>query len=613
MLLMATTLPSLLLACSSSPPGPQSNAAAYLSDWSKQDWQAMRQLTLAPAADFTAVNAAAFKDLGVVQATFTAGTLVMTSSTASEPVIERFQLAGLGTLTDGTTLHLTQQQQGTWLVNWTPATIMPQLKTGDHLAVQTAWPRRAEILGASGTALATHGEVVTIGVEGQRIKNATQVAAALEQVGATTSEVQQALADAKVDPTFFEPVFTVTQARYQQIQSTIYPIPGTVFQASSQWQAITPGLASGVVGAMGPITAQELSELGAPYNAQNVVGQSGLQAAAERQLAGTPGANVTVQTASDATVATIATFPARPGTPVRTTIDPTVQQAAEQALAGEDRSAALVAVDAANGHVLAAVSVNAGGFDQAIDGGFPPGSTFKILTSTALIEHGLNPQSAASCPATITEDGEIFHNAEGDSPVNTMLEAFTESCNTAFIGLASQNLSAQDFPATAAQYGIGKTMHLGLTAFAGSVPQPVDGADLAATAIGQSRVLVSPLDMAMVAAAVDTGTVREPTLVVGAPGSMAATTQLPSAVVSGLHTMMASVVASGTAAGQGLPSGTYAKTGTAEYGTTNPLKLDAWLVGFRGNIAFACLVVNSPGNGGPTCGPLVAKFLDALP
>ena len=83
-------------------------------------------------------------------------------------------------------------------------------------------------------------------------------------------------------------------------------------------------------------------------------------------------------------------------------------------------------------------------------------------------------------------------------------------------------------------------------------------------------------------------------------------------MVTDLHEMMASVVSQGTAAGQGLPSGTYAKTGTAEYGTSQPLKLDAWLMGFKGNIAFAALVVNSSGNGGPTCGPIVARFLNGL-
>ena len=158
-------------------------------------------------------------------------------------------------------------------------------------------------------------------------------------------------------------------------------------------------------------------------------------------------------------------------------------------------------------------------------------------------------------------------------------------------------------------------------AFGGSVPRPIDQADLAATSIGQGRVLVSPLAMAMVAAAADTGTVHAPQLVtsvtdgigavVGAAGG-AVTGQLPAAEVSDLHEMMASVVARGTAAGQGLPAGTYAKTGTAQYGTTKPLKTDAWLMGFKGDIAFAALVVNSAGNGGPTCGPIVAKFLNGL-
>ena len=117
--------------------------------------------------------------------------------------------------------------------------------------------------------------------------------------------------------------------------------------------------------------------------------------------------------------------------------------------------------------------------------------------------------------------------------------------------------------------------------------------------------------MAMVAAAVDTGTVRAPRLVVGAPDDTAATHRLPATVVTDLHQMMAQVVASGTAAGQGLPAGTFGKTGTAEYGTGTPLKTDAWLIGFKGNIAFAALVVDSGGDGGPTCGPIAAKFLHA--
>ncbi len=608
MALVAVLVTALLAACSSSPQ-PQTTSNAYFAAWAKQDWATMQQLAAQPPADFTTVNKTAFTDLGVRQASFSPGTMATSGSTATQPFTERLALSGVGTITIRSTLHLTQVQ-GHWRVNWTPATIAPQLRTGDQLSVHLTWPARAAILGAGGAPLVTSGQAVTIGVEGARIKDAKAVQAALVAAGAPASAASQAIAAAKQHPTYFEPVFTVSQARYNQLQPTIYPIPGTVFQASNARSAITPGLTAGVVGTTGPITAQELSQLGAPYDANSVVGQTGLEQADERQLAGQPGATVTAVTSSGAKVATVATLPAHPGTPVTTTIEPATQHAAETALAGERKGAALVAVNATTGNVLAAVSANSGGFDQAIDGGFPPGSTFKVITSTALITRGLTPKSAASCPGTATVDGEVFHNAEGEAPVRTLLQAFTESCNTAFIELATGHLSTPDLPAAATMFGVGRSLHLGLVSFDGSVPQPSDKADLAATSIGQGRVLMSPLSMAMVAAAADTGTVHSPQLVTG--GSAAATSTLPSNVVSDLHEMMASVVASGTAAGQGLPAGTFAKTGTAQYGTSKPLKIDAWLMGFKGNIAFACLVVNSNGNGGPTCGPIVAKFLNDL-
>ena len=611
--LALTLAAGLVTGCSSSPPPPQTTANAYLAAWARQDWAAMRRLTSDPPADFTSANQAAFRNLTVRQASFAAGPMHTDNSAASAPVTERLTLAGLGTVTIKSTLQLVLVQSK-WLVKWSPATIAPHLGAGDQLSLRTTWPARAAILGADGTPLTSQGQVVTIGIEGALVKNGASLRSALVAAGAPADAVSTAITAAGTHPTYFEPVFTVTRARYDQLQPTIYPIPGTVFQASTALLAVTPGLTTGVVGAIGPVTAQELSQLGAPYTAQDDVGQTGLEQADERQLAGTPGATVSVVSSSGARVATVATLPSRPGTPVRTTIEPSVQRAAEAALAGENKSAALVAVNASTGAVLAAVSANSGGFDQAIDGGFPPGSTFKVITSTALISRGLSPQSAASCPGTATVDGEVFHNAGAEAPVSNLLQAFTESCNTAFIQLAAGHLSPPDFPATAAMFGLGKSLHIGLTAFGGSVPQPADQADLAATSIGQGRVLVSPLGLAMVAAAADTGTVHAPRLVTAgasSPGD-SATGELPASAVSDLHEMMASVIARGTAAGQGLPAGTYGKTGTAEYGTTKPLKIDAWLMGFKGNIAFAALVVNSSGDGGPTCGPIVARFLNGL-
>jgi cell division protein FtsI/penicillin-binding protein 2 len=601
---------TLLSACSSGP-GPDGTASAYLSDWSRQDWAGMQQLVTDPPANFTSVNQAAFTGLTVQRASFTAGPVTTKKNTAQEPVTEKLQLKGLSTITLRTTLRL-KQAKGKWLVSWAPSTITPRLGAGDKLSLQLTWPARASILGASGQALTSQADNVTIGVEGSRIKNAASLVKALVAAGATQQQASGAVSAAQAHPTFFEPVFTVSQARYQQLKPTVYPLPGTVFESSTAQQAVTSGLSSGIVGTVGAVTAEELKNLGGAYDDSSVVGQTGLEASAEKQLAGTPTATAEVVTAKGAKVATLATLAGRDGTPVKTTIDPAVQNAAEAALSGEKKSAALVAVDASTGALLAVANVNAGGYDQAVLGGFPPGSTFKVLTSTALIGKGLTPSSAASCPKTATVDGEVFNNAEGEGQVSDLLHAFAQSCNTAFIQLATGKLQAADFPAVAAQYRLGKAIQMGTPAFAGSVPEPKDQADLAATSIGQGRVLTSPLNMAMVAAAVDTGTVRAPRLVTGAPDDSAATSTLPQNVVTDLHQMMAQVVATGTAAGQGLPSGTDAKTGTAEYGTGKPLKIDAWLMGFKGNVAFAVLVTNSSGNGGPTDGPIAAKFLNHL-
>ena len=596
-------------------PTPQQTASAFLADWSHRDWAGMRGLTASPPADFTAVNQAAFTDLGVTAASFTAAPMQSANGAAHQNVTERLTLGALGQVSIRTTVSLVNRD-GKWLVRWAPSTIAPALRAGDKLQVNTAWPARAQILGAGGVPLITQARLVVVGIEGSRVKNPKSLTTALVAAGATRQEVATALAGAKANPTYFEPVYTVTWARYQQLKPAIYPLPGTVFQTQAQRTAITPGLANGLVGAVGPITAQELGQLGAPYNASSVVGQTGLEGVAERQLAGSPAVSVVAVGPSGTAAATVASIPRRPGTPVTTTIDPAVQRAAEAALASDaairDRTAALVAVNATTGAVLAATDVNSGGFDVALEGAYPPGSTFKVITSTALIGHGLTPSSPASCPPTITVDGELFRNAEGDAPVSDLLHAFTESCNTAFIGLATRHLVAADLPRAARMFGLGGTPRMGLAAYGGSVPTPSDEADLAATSIGQGQVLVSPLDMAMVAAAADAGAYRAPRLVSGAPDDQVPPAPLPAAVAADLRTMMARVVASGTAAGQGLPGGTYAKTGTAQYGTGKTLKIDAWLIGFRGDIAFAVLVNDSPGNGGPTDGPIAARFLKSV-
>ncbi|HEY5250837.1 MAG TPA: penicillin-binding transpeptidase domain-containing protein [Acidimicrobiales bacterium] len=585
----------------------------YLTAWAHDDYRAMAALLAAPPRNFVSFNRQIAAGLDLERASYSAGPATLDGSTATAPVTSRLLITPFGPLELHTTLRLTEST-GTWRVVWSPRSIISSLGPGDAVSTNVSWPTRAAILGAGGAPLVEEAPMVTVGIEGNRITAPPTLTTILEQAGATSTEVTGALATATAHPEWFVPVFDITAARYAQLKSSIYPVPGTVFQMLSARTAATPGLTAHVVGSVGSITAQELQDLGAPYQDGDMVGQSGIEQAYERQLAGRPGGQVRIMNASGVALSTVASFTGHRGSPVRTTIDPTIQADAETALAGVTEPAALVALQPSTGDVLASVSLpGSDAFDNALAGSFPPGSTFKVVTSADLIEHGSSPTSPASCPPTITVDGEVFHNFEGETQASLSLEqAFAESCNAAFIGLAGA-LPYPSFTTTAAQFGIGATIQMGVPAFGGKVPTPTSDAERAATAIGQAGVLVSPLAMAGVAAAVDSGSSRLPRLVVGAGDDSAPVHPLSPTVVSDLRTMMAAVVDSptGTAAGAGLPSGTFGKTGTAEFGTANPPKTHAWFIGYRGNIAFAVLVVGG-GIGGAVAAPIAARFLDAV-
>jgi cell division protein FtsI/penicillin-binding protein 2 len=580
----------------------------------------MRAQVLHPPSYFVKTNAGIFKALGVSHATVLAGPIKVSKSGAAAhaTITESYELSGHINWTITSTVHLVKPQNR-WRIRWTPATIDARLRPGDQIEVDRSWPTRAPILGAGGAALTTPGQQVVVGLVGERIKDASAVRADLLAVGAPSAAVNQAIVAAKANPTFFEPIYTISQARFDKLKAApgagnVYNVPGTQFEASNRTGSITPQLTAHLVGSVGPITAEQLKSLGYPYDSSSLVGQSGLEASQEKTLAGTPTVSIQIDSAAGPSAGQLANFPGTPSKAVRTSIDPKIQRAAEAALAtATHHDVSMVAMNATTGQVLAVVSDPLDTYNTAFQGAYPPGSTFKVLTSSALFSKGLTPDSAATCPATITVDGEVFHNAEGDAPVSDMLEAFTESCNTAFIGLATDHLTAANFTAVAKLYGLQRTPKLGVPAFMDNIPRPSSQTELAGDAIGQGSVTFSALGMATVAAAVDSGVVHAPRLVVGAPDDSIPSSKLPSSTVSNLHTMMASVVASGTAAGQGLPSGTYAKTGTAEYGTGPNLKIDGWLMGFRGNIAFAIVTHDTGGeDGGPVNGPIIAKFLDAI-
>lgn len=598
-----------LTACGGS--GPGDAAATYLRAWAGGDLTAAGARTDAPAAATHALQTLR-SDLHVRSVQTRLGHVGTHGSTGTAEETTTLVLQGAGSWTYTATLALARTG-GHWRVHWTSTDIHPQLAPGSRLVLQRTLPPRAPMLDLHGQPLFTLQPVVDIGIEPARLGShaATTIAAVARVLHVDAASLTAAVRAAP--PNAFVPVITLRRAAYDKVKSQIYDLPGTVFRTGTALLPPTTGFARPLLGTVGPATADVLKAAGGAYAVGDVLGLSGLQEAFQRRLAGAAATSVVVADAHGTTTATLKTFAGAPGAPVRTTLDIPTQEAAEAALAHEAKPAALVAVRVSDGVILAAASTpDATSYDRALSGHYPPGSTFKVVTAYALLGAGVTPTTPVPCPPSVTVDGKTFHNFEGEARGGaTFGDDFAASCNTAFIG-ASARLSSGALGAAAAALGVGAGWHLPLPAFSGSVPPPKDPVEKAAEAIGQGRVEVSPLTMALVAAAVAGGTPHLPVLVTEPaqpPG--AASAPLDTGRLGALRSLMRRVVTSGTAAGAHLPPGTYGKTGTAEFGTDNPPKTHAWFLGYRGDVAFAVLVEGG-GVGGAVAAPIAAAFLRRL-
>ncbi|MEU3186540.1 penicillin-binding transpeptidase domain-containing protein [Streptomyces sp. NPDC006923] len=347
-------------------------------------------------------------------------------------------------------------------------------------------------------------------------------------------------------------------------------------------------------------------------------GMSGLQARYDKQLVGGsgPAKSVVVVNRESGQVVKRLTGPgAGQGEPVRTTIDPEVQEAAADALTGVKKNAAIVAVDPSNGHILAAANMPSG-MNRALEGRYPPGSTFKVVTAAALLKQGMKPSDPGDCPKFASVNGQRFENQDQFvlPAGSTFQDNFAHSCNTFFVNSRAK-LSASALRDTAGAFGIGGTWDVGTTTYDGSVPVTTSDNDKAASTIGQSRVQASPLVMASVAATAKEGVFRQPLLVPDAvKHRYEAPTRLDTDVVNALRTMMRATVTDGAGrALKDIPGEPRAKTGTAEFGTDAPPRTHAWMIGYQGdrNLAWSVLLEDG-GSGGSDAGPIAARFLKSL-
>lgn len=594
---------------------PTASVEAYLDAWSAGDYPAMEALVVDPPSSFDDDYEAVTDDLEVTGAEYELTSVDTGGSTGIARYTATVELASIGEWTYDGTLSIVEDDEGDgWLVEWSPANVHPALGEGQHLARTREVPERAPILDAAGEPLSVGRAARVIGLEPRAVTDLGAVKLAFKaELDIDPVTIDEALNAPGVQPDHFVRITTVDMATYNRVEPVIYPLPGTRFRDTFLRGGPTPGFAAHVLGSYGEITAQRLHELGEPYQAGDLVGLSGLEALFEEELAGTPSSSIQLVGADDEVVEEVERFEGREPQPVRTTIDPAVQVAVEQALGETTAPTAVVVVDA-KGNVRAVASRPLGEYNRALAGEYPPGSTFKIVTTAALLADGVTPETSVECAETVDAGGRPFRNFERSSLGTVPFGlAFAESCNTAFISAAA-DISDDDLVAAADSFGFNTEYTVGLDTGTASFPTPANPTEHAAATIGQGRVTASPLHMATVAGTVIDGTWEPPVLLPDLPAEDApAPTTLADGTPDTLLGLMRRVVAEGSGTAAAVPGADIAgKTGTAEYGSGTPPPTRAWFVGIRGDLAVAVLVEDGV-SGGEVAAPIAGRVLAALP
>jgi peptidoglycan glycosyltransferase len=373
------------------------------------------------------------------------------------------------------------------------------------------------------------------------------------------------------------------------------------------------GIADSIAGSMEP---EETPEERAALYARGFprdwpVGQSGLEEAFEDRLAGRPGGELL------AGRRVLARARPRPSRPVRTTIDPRLQEAAVVALAG--RFGGIAALDPRNGEIRALAGI-------AFSAPQPPGSTFKIVTTTAALEARLvKPATEFPVETAATIDGVELENANGEACGGSFRNSFAHSCNSVFAPLGVE-VGARRLVDAAERYGWNAEPSI-----RGEVPSTLPPAtqirtplEAGSTAIGQGKVLATPLQLASVAQVIASeGVRRAPTLAAGErPPPVRVTARR---IARTIGSLMIDVVAYGTGLAAAVPGVKVAgKTGTAELEDTrgpgseetadDPSNTDAWFTAFaparHPRVAVGVMFVRA-GAGGETAAPAARVVLEA--
>ncbi len=301
-------------------------------------------------------------------------------------------------------------------------------------------------------------------------------------------------------------------------------------------------LGAHLLGYVGEVSERELADGPSDYRPGDLRGKAGLESAWDEELHGRAGGQQVEADALSRRVRVLAEVPDLPGSNLTLTLDRDLQEVADRALGPAD--GAVVALDPRNGEVLVMVShpaydpnVFARGIrrdewhtlvqdkrhpiaNRAVQGQYPPGSTFKIAVATGALDTGvINPATSFSCGGGLQFGGHYFHCwRKGGHGTMALHAAIVESCDVYFYQVG-QRLGVDKIADYARRLGLGIPSGIRLDhEKTGTIPdtqwkrrrfnQPWFAGETLSVAIGQGYVTATPLQMAELTAIIANGGIR---------------------------------------------------------------------------------------------------------
>ncbi|MEV6275900.1 penicillin-binding transpeptidase domain-containing protein [Nocardia sp. NPDC051832] len=572
--------------CSTSPQGPVAAAEAFVTAFAQRDLTRAAELTSLPEKAAAAMDSA-WTQLQAEELTAHTGAIRINGDAGTVDYTYRWRLPKDRVWTYTGQLHM-GRSDGSWKVRWTASDIHPKLGDTQTMQLRVTPAPRARVNEQSGTDVLVPGQVSRVTFNAAEAPDPGWVSIVLSSAlrRFDWKLTAEAIRDAALDTEGPYRVADLSENEFDAVSTDLTTLPGV--HVTEQWDLLPTDR----------------------WFAPDLMTQIRKTVIAE--VDGKAGWSVVTRNANGMETDVLTEVAAQPAPSFALSIDRNVQSSAQRAVDARTEQAMMVVLQPSTGAILAVAQNPAADRDGPVAtiGAYPPGSVFKTVTAAAAMATGAaTPDTVLPCPSRITIGERMIPNYNlfsiGDAPLSA---AYERSCNTAFAKLAS-TLPADALHLAAAKLGVGPDYTvLGIPTITGSVPPAPGLVQRTEDGIGQGRVLVSPFGMALMAATIARGSVPVPYLIAGRETAVQhAPPPIEPKVVQGLRTMMRKVVTGGTAERIADQGEVYGKTGEAEAGGGS----HSWFVGFRGDMAFATLLVQ--GGSSDNAVAVTRDMLAALP